>query len=179
MKKIKYIAVILTIILICGVIFLSTTRFLLDRLYSDDVKTQRWAVDSLIERGEGVAPSVLALAEDTDEDLEIRRLAIYVLGEVHSEKTVSNLIKLLETAPEELRPQAVYALRKIKDPLALEALIRAYRTGSKFVKVKALMAMGEMDEEKIIPILKEAGKSNDKLIREIAETALEAKNDSW
>ncbi|MFQ5560242.1 MAG: HEAT repeat domain-containing protein [Nitrospinota bacterium] len=173
MRKL-YIFLIVFFSCITGTILIFTSNFFLKtQIYSDNPKVKRWAIDTLVEKGASVVPSILPIAEDEEEEEEIRRAAVFILGEVHEEKTAPNLITLMNEGPLLIRQQAAYSLRKMKDPVAFEALREAYKTGPHPVRAKALFALGEMDNPKVLPILKEALLSPDTYFREVAGAALE------
>ena len=135
---------------------------------------KRWAADMLIGKGAGSAgATVLDVAADPARDPEVRRMAVFILGEMHCTAAEPRLIALMKGGDAVLSGQAAFALGRIGDDAALRELLGVYDGAPKGLKLRILAALGELGNVGGCSLLKkEAARADDDLIRDTANQAL-------
>ncbi len=153
--------------------YVTSTGFLVSKMKNGDTKTRRWAVDQLIEKGGPAGETVLRMALDQNEDMEMRRLAVFVLGEIGYKKGRPELIGFFKKGPPVIRRQAAYALGRLGDKTVLPELVSAYPDAAKGLKIKILVAIGELGQKEGLGVAQSAAQSEDENIRVTAEFVVE------
>ena len=171
--KFVYLLLAVFIVGMVSVIYFSSTGYLKSKFSSDSVVLRRWAVDQVVKKGGSAGSHMLALVGDTAQEVETRRLAIYVLGEIKYLESSGELLKVFfENDHLVLREQAAFALGRMGDVSALPEILSAYESAPKGLKLKIISALGELGDSGGIPLLKKAAGSGDELIKQTAEYAL-------
>ena len=171
----KFVYLLLAIFIagMVSVIYFSSTGYLKSKFSSDSVVLRRWAVDQVVKKGASAGSQMLGLVGDTTQEVETRRLAIYILGEIKYLKSSGELLKIFsENEYLVLREQAAFALGRMGDVTALPELLSAYESAPKGLKLKIISALGELGDSGGEPLLKKAAGSGDELIKQTAEYAL-------
>lgn len=135
---------------------------------------KRWAADMLISKGaDSAGATVLAVASDPSLDPEVRRMAVFVLGELHYTAAEPRLFVLMKEGDPVLGGQAAYALGRMGDDAVLWQLLAAYDGASKGLKLRILAGLGELGNTGGAVLLKrEAANADDDLIHDTAGQAL-------
>lgn len=135
---------------------------------------KRWAADMLISKGADSAGAiVLDTASDRSLDPEIRRMAVFVLGELHYTAAEPRLFALMKEGDAVLGGQAAYALGRMGDDAVLGQLLAAYDGAPKGLKLRILAGLGELGNTGGAALLKrEAANGDDDLIHDTARQAL-------
>jgi len=155
-----------------GIAYFTSYSYTFSKFYDGDPKIRRWAVDTMVKKGDEVGERMLAVAKNSDEHPEVRRLAIFVLGEIKYKPALPSLIVMLKNAPIMLREQVAYALGQYaRSELAFE-LISAYPTAPKGLKMKIIISLGNIGGSDSIELLKKEAVSGDALISKASEIAL-------
>jgi HEAT repeat protein len=150
-----------------------STDYLVSAISNDSQQKRRWAVDMLILKGQAAGKPVMAIAMDGSSDHETRRLAIFILGEIHYRDGAPQLTGFFRGDDLVLREQAAYALGRLGDPAFAAELISGYENAPKGLKMKILSALGELGGTEGIRLLKsEAENNGDGTIRDTARFAL-------
>jgi len=171
----KFVYVLLAIFIagMASVIYFSSTGYLKSKFSSDSVVLRRWAVDQVVKKGESAGPQMLELLNDAAQEVETRRLAVYVLGEVKYEKSAGELLKIFsESEHLVLRGQAAFALGRMGDVSALPELVSGYEGAPKGLKLKIISALGELGDKGGLALVEKAAGSGDDLLKQTAEYAL-------
>ncbi len=147
---------------------------LVGMLNSEKPAQKRWAADMLINKGVGRAgTTVLGAAVDPARDPEIRRMAIFILGEIHSVDAEPQLIALMKGNDPILSEQAAFALGRLGDDAVLNELLATYESAPKGLKLRILAGLGELGNTAAATLLqKEAARSDDDLMQATARQAL-------
>ncbi len=140
---------------------------------ADPVK-KRWAVDMLIGKGpESAGATVLEAAANTRLNPEQRRLAVFILGEMHYTAAEPQLISLMKEGDAVLGGQAAFALGRMGADGALKELLGAYDGAPKGIKLRILAALGELGNPGgAALLLREAARTDDDLIHDTAGQAV-------
>lgn len=146
--------------------------YLVSRLESSDPAKRKAAVEKIIRKGQEAGYATLSLALNKEADLEARRIAVFLLGEIRYEDAKKELLKLLKKSPPVIQGQAAYALGRLGDVKVMPSLTSAYRRAPKGVKIKILSALGELGDASAIGFLSRAAGDNKKAIRNAAASAL-------
>lgn len=135
---------------------------------------KRWAADMLIGKGaSGAGAAVLEVAADPTLDPELRRMAVFILGEMHYTAAEPRLVALMKEGDAVISGQAAFALGRMGADTALQALLGAYDGAPKGLKLRILAALGELGNADGAPLLKkEAARTDDDLIRDTANQAV-------
>ncbi|MBI5638075.1 MAG: HEAT repeat domain-containing protein [Nitrospinae bacterium] len=134
---------------------------------------KRWAADTLIGKGAGAGATVLDAAADPSLDPELRRMAVFILGEMHYTAAEPRLIALMKGGDAVLGGQAAFALGRMGDDAALPELLGAYDGAPKGLKLRILAALGELGNMGGAELLKkEAARADDGLIQDTAHQAV-------
>ncbi|GMT41950.1 MAG: hypothetical protein IEMM0002_0361 [bacterium] len=161
------------VLVIMGIIsYYTSSHYFESKLTSENPKTRRWAVNQMVEKGQSAGPAMLKIAVDARQDLEMRRLALFVLGEIKYSEGAGELLEIFADGPLVLREQSAYALGRIGDNNVLPDFVAAYSRAPKGLKLKILSAMGELGNLSAIETLAAAVSDDDELIRQTAELAL-------
>jgi len=173
LTKFLWAATALFVIALAGLIYYTSTTYAMSKFRSTDSESRRWGVNRLVSIGEGAGKPMFRLATDKNAETELRRLSIYVLGEIKYAPAESTLAAMLKEGPVILRAQSAYALGRFGDRKYLPDLMDAYRTGPRGVKLKSITALGEIGGAEAVDLLKTAEKSDDDLVSMTARYALE------
>jgi hypothetical protein len=92
-----------------------------------------------------------------DSSSEVRKQAIFWLGQLASAKAKAELEQMVENDPEvEIKKQAVFALSQMDTAGSLESLIRIARTNkSPEVRKQAIFWISQSDDERVVDVLVE------------------------
>lgn len=147
---------------------------LVTMLNSDSPAKKRWAADTLIGKGpKSAGAAVLDVASDPSLDPETRRMAVFILGEMHYTAAEPQLIALMKEGDAVLGGQAAFALGRMGDDAALRELLGAYDGAPKGMKLRILAALGELGNTGGAELLKkEAARADDGLIQDTAHQAV-------
>lgn len=157
--------------------YFTSPGFLAKLLASDNVQNRRWAADEMVSQGEGAGKAALETATNPEANLEARRLAIFVLGEIRYRVATPQLLAFFKGDNPTLREQSAYALGRIGDASVAPELIGAYETAPKGLRIKIIAAMGELVTEQGMELLKrEATSGTDETIRDAANYALKVRS---
>ena len=171
--KFVYLLLAIFVVGMVSVIYFSSTGYLKSKFTSDSVMMRRWAVDQVVKKGLSAGPQMLGLVGDTTLEVETRRLAIYVLGEIKYLESSGELLKIMsENEHLVLREQSAFALGRMGDVSALPELLSAYESAPKGIKLKIISALGELGDAGGLPLIETAAASSDELIKQTAEYAL-------
>ncbi len=135
---------------------------------------KRWAVDTLIGKGpDSAGATVLEAATDPGLDPEVRRVAVFILGEMHYKAAEQRLIALMKEGDAVLAGQAAFALGRMGAVGALPELLGAYDGAPKGIKLRILASLGELGNPDGAPLLmREGARADDDLIRDTARQAV-------
>jgi HEAT repeat protein len=151
---------------IAAVWYLTSPEFLVTLLSSDNVQSRRWAADELVRQGDGAGKQALGVAMNQSVDLEARRLAIFILGEIHYREATPQLLSFFKGDNPTLQEQSAYALGRMGDASLGPELVSAYDAAPKGLKMKIISALGELPTEPGKALLKrESATSTDETIR--------------
>lgn len=147
---------------------------LVTMLNSDSPAKKRWATDMLIGKGAASAGAVvLDVATNPALDPELRRMAVFILGEMHHAVAEPMLVALMKEGDAVLSGQAAFALGRMGAEAALPELLGAYDGAPKGLKLRILAALGELGNADGAALLKkEAARADDDLIRDTANQAV-------
>lgn len=171
----KFIYVLLAVFIagMAGVIYFSSTGYLKTKFESDSVVLRRWAVDQVVKKGESAGPEMLEIAGDTTREVETRRIAIFVLGEIKYRKGAGELLKIFSKNEHLiLREQAAFALGRMGNVSALPELVSGYEGAPKGLRLKIISALGELGDKGGLSLLETAAESSDDLLKQTAQYAL-------
>ena len=108
-----------------------------------------------------------------DPDLEVRRMAIWALGEMSSPASIPQLLQAIDDEDTEVRSRVAWALGEIDDPAAVPALSRMLAIEKDpEVKRKLVWALGEIEDVAALEGLSEAMSDTDVEVRRMAAWAL-------
>jgi HEAT repeat protein len=101
---------------------------------------------------------VLALIEALkDEDAEVRRVAVWALGDIEDTRAVPALMQVLTSdSDSDVRSKAAWALGKIEDARAIQALEQALEDENADVRRQAARALGEIEDVAAVGALNQA-----------------------
>lgn len=118
--------------------------------------------------------AVDSLMQDLDsKDLEVRKNAAILLGDLKVTRAVEPLIKILaDDGSHIMRTEAAKALGKIKDERAVEPLIKALEDDEKSVRTAAITALGRIGDKRAVEPLIELLEDDDSWVRHKAAYAL-------
>ena len=135
--------------------------------------TKRWAADTLIGKGaDSAGAAVLEAASNPALDPEARRMAVFILGEMHHTAAEPRLIALMKEGDAVLGGQAAFALGRMGDGAMLNELLGAYDGAPKGLKLRILAALGELGNAGAADLInREAARADDDLIRDTAHQA--------
>ncbi len=110
----------------------------------------------------------------SDENLQIRSMAVFALGIKHTEECYPILVSLLETDPDYgIRADAAGALGYLGDPRAFEPLVRAfYEDTNWLVRFSAAVSLGNLKDLRAHELLIRALDSEEVVLQQAAITAL-------
>jgi HEAT repeat protein len=172
----KGLLVVLLLIFIAGIaaaMYFTSISFLVSKFTSDDPKMRRWAVNQVVKKGESAGPHMIKMVEDKTLEVELRRLAIFVLGEVKYKEGITKLLKIFSEGDHLiLREQAAFALGRMGDHRVLSELVTGFDSAPKGLKLKIISALGELGSPGGLEVIERALDSKDDLIRQTAEYAL-------
>ncbi len=106
---------------------------------------------------EPVDPQIQQWIQDLkNPDAEVRKNAVFSLGEERARSAVEGLIVLLPTEPNKvIRNNVARALGKIKDPKAVNVLSEALFDDDYYVKLSAAWALGKIKDKRAVqPLLR-------------------------
>ena len=108
-----------------------------------------------------------------DEEPEVRKTAIYILGEMEDPRAIDALGKILTSDPlAELRSRAAWALGEIEDERAIPALMKAVEDENGEVRKNVVWALGQIESEDALPALSKAAKDPNPKVRKNAIWAI-------
>jgi len=171
--KFVYVLIAIFIAGMVGVIYFSSTGYLKSKFASDSVVLRRWAVDQVVKKGESAGPQMLEMINDAAQEVETRRIAIFVLGEIKHRKSAGELLEIFYKSEHlVLREQAAFALGRMGDVSALPKLVSGYESAPKGLKLKIISALGELGDKGGLALVEKAAGSSDDLLKQTAEYAL-------
>ena len=155
---------------------------LLTALKSDNIGLRRWAVQTLGNFNKKSVLSTLVVADEyildtlievlTDNNVEIRRDAVWALNRIKNVRTPDALIVALKDNDSEVRRRAVKVLGQTKDVRAIDALIDALKDNDVEVRWQVVQALGQFNNEYAVDPLIAALKDDDAEVRRWAVQAL-------
>jgi HEAT repeat protein len=105
---------------------------------------------------------------------QVRKNAIYALGQIGGEKAVNSLLSLLNDSDNNIQWQTIFALSNHKNSRTINAIIKKLNSDQQSVRWMAVQALGKMRAKKAVDILTEiAQKDPDKMCREAAQEAVD------
>lgn len=109
-----------------------------------------------IARGIETWPRLLEFARE-HEDTDVRRQAVFWLGQEASERATEGLTSIIEDEGElEVREHAVFALSQRDEPRAFETLLRLARSSPEpELRRKAIFWLGQSDDPRVLSLLEE------------------------
>ncbi|MBI5179460.1 MAG: HEAT repeat domain-containing protein [Nitrospinae bacterium] len=160
---------------VVGAFHYMSPDYVVSVLSSENFQKRQWAVDQLILKGTRSGKPSLAVALDEKADPESRRLAIFVLGEIHYKEATPHLMGFFKGADEVLGAQSAYALGRMGDPALAHELVANYPQAPKGVQLKVIAALGELggDPEGRELLLKEAKQNGDTTVQQAARYSLQ------
>lgn len=108
----------------------------------------------------------------SDDNIEIRKDAVYALGALKAKEAVMALVPLLGDSDPHVRLQASRSLGNICDPRAVEGLITTLTDNEDYVRWNSAEALGKIGDPRAIEPLIAALKDRNKLVRKDAAKAL-------
>jgi HEAT repeat protein len=133
-------------------------KLLAERLSSDRAKQVIWesAKGLIRQNAVGFCSMFLEIAKSSV-NLERRRAAVYILGNLSIDKSLSILVPLLRNKSEDprLRGEAAEALGNIMKETAIDSLIEALDDGSVEVRFWSIFALGRLKAKKSLPRLRQ------------------------
>jgi RimJ/RimL family protein N-acetyltransferase len=115
-------------------------------------------------------------------EIEIRRNAAQVLGEMKDKQTMEPLIQALNDESEWVRWRAAQSLGKIEDDRAVESLINALYDNNWRVRLAAVQSLGRLANPKALSLLMkmvDPSHEPDEDIRKAAQEAIDRIHNSW
>jgi hypothetical protein len=99
--------------------------------------------------------ALLAVINDTQEDLAVRNATVCALGELDGARALEPLLALLASEPESiLRAQAAHVLGEIKQPEALHPLLNALDDREALVRAIAARSLENFHDPQVVPALR-------------------------
>lgn len=101
-------------------------------------------------------PQLLRIAKNENAAREVRKSAIFWLGQAAGDKATEGLKSLLSDADLEVKKQAVFAISQLRGEQSVGALIEIVRTSKdKEVKKNALFWLSQKNDPRVIALLEE------------------------
>jgi len=113
-----------------------------------------WALGEIDDKRSGAVEALGAVVRDPD--AEVRRQAVWALGELEAATAVPMLIPALKDADTETRKQAAWALGEIQSKDAVEALTPVTKDADVEVRKQAVWALGNIEDKRALPALEAA-----------------------
>jgi hypothetical protein len=107
-----------------------------------------------------------------DSDGEVRKHAVFSLGQIGKETTAPALAGALADQDAEVRAQAAFALGQIRSEKSVSALAEALRDPDAEVRQQAAFALGQIHDPSAVPALSAALSDKDAEVRQQAVFAL-------
>lgn len=128
--------------------------YLLDLAQNGTQRVARNAIfPTLLADSVDVVPQLLAIARDQNVDREVRKGAIFWLGQQAGEKATAGLKSVLSDDDVEIRKSAVFALSQLKDDQSIPALIDVAKTSKDPELVKsALFWLGQKNDPRVLAL---------------------------
>jgi HEAT repeat protein len=128
------------------------------------------ALNALGMVGTSAAPILTGALKD--QNVDVRRNACWVLGELRAGSAVEALKDALDDYNASVRRTACWALGQIGDPAAVEALIECARDQDHRIRSAACAALGNIGDPAAVPALKAALADSNVNVRNAAQEAL-------
>ncbi|MBN2381578.1 HEAT repeat domain-containing protein [bacterium] len=117
----------------------------------DNAGRRNAALDALIQIGPAAVEHLRLLIEDQDQD--VRKFVVDILGEIGGRQTVPVLISFLEDEDENVRTAAVEYLGKSHDYRAIGPLLNLLKGDNFWLTYAIIIALGEIRNPRTIPAL--------------------------
>ena len=115
---------------------------------------------------------LVALLNDEDEDIDVRRRALEAIANSSHEIVDEAILDAYQGTEERMRASAIYAMGRTADPQWEEFVLREMDSGDPAMRYEAAKAAGELEIEEAIPALGRMAQLDDVEIREVAVWAL-------
>lgn len=103
-----------------------------------------------------VWPDLIRLARDQDVPREVRKAAVFWLGQAAGEAAADDLVTLVDNPEREVQESAVFALSQLRDDGGVEPLIRIARThDDPEIRKKAMFWLGQTGDPRVIALFEE------------------------
>jgi HEAT repeat protein len=135
-----------------------------------DLQIQLLALNALGMVGTSAAPILTSALKD--QNVDVRRNACWILGELRAGSAVEALKDALDDYNASVRRVACWALGQIGDPAAVEALVECARDEDHRIRSAACAALGNIGDPAAVPALKAALADSNVNVRNAAEQAL-------
>ena len=117
----------------------------------EEFEARKWAVHILGSCDpESYGRTLRTLAKNPDEDIRIRKEAVYALTKVTDDETIGALCALLGDSQVELRRSGAWALSSISSPESINCLLAALEDTDEEVRDWAIRALRDMDDARAL-----------------------------
>jgi HEAT repeat protein len=136
---------------------------LIKALNYPDIKVAESAANALAQMGEIVVETVAATTQDPD--AAVRYHAVWILGQIHSRRSIHSLVSRLDDPEKKVRLAALQALGSVGDGRATEALFIAFKNPDPDIRQSARDSLKKIGSACEVEPLIAAFNSYDKDIR--------------
>jgi hypothetical protein len=108
------------------------------------------------QKNDDAARTLIAAARDSDLATEVRKSAVFWLGQTASDRATTGLRDMITDENSEVKKQAVFALSQMKTEKSLDALIEIAKTSKdREVRKSALFWLGQSNDPRAIRLFEE------------------------
>lgn len=103
-----------------------------------------------------VWPDLLRLARNPEVPRDVRKAAVFWLGQAAGEAVTGDLVALVDNPDREIQESAVFALSQLRDERGIEPLMRIARThDDPEIRKKAMFWLGQSGDPRVIALFEE------------------------
>ena len=100
-----------------------------------------------------IADSLINIAVDTTDDIRVREIAVYTLGEIKDKRALTHLINILKDNSDSLKAEVILALSKFQESELFEIFVEALNDKDNLVRKNAAYALFKSNSSKaLIPL---------------------------
>ncbi len=159
---------------LAAILHYTSTDYAMSLIGDSNPQKRRWGVDQLVLKGLRSGKPALELAMDEKANPESRRLAIFILGEIHYRDATPQLLGFFKGDNLVFSEQAAYALGRLGDVSIVGELTGRYENAPKGLKLKIISALAELGTPEGMRVIQaEADKNEEGTLRDAAKFALQ------